>query len=272
MALRRASNWRGTLAYEEAITELRADLVKALVDLGGYTPEAADAMPSATAAYRALWDVLGDAHRADDAAEAQRVRDFLAGFHARTQDSIADLANRVGEFDSTTKPLDPHIDRQKLQGWLTEQRDDAMRRMAEAVEAGDPDAASQISNENDVLPAACPGDGGGPESSARVGRSDRVPAGDRQGRAGGRVPGVSVEDDRCAVRPGLSPLGRRDGGATYGPGLLSVSSLEDTAVAGNVDTDVFRAQVREPGDAPAAADDGVQLDAGNYGGESRHHQ
>ena len=141
---RRDSHWRGTMAYGEAIDKMRTDLVQALVDVGGYSDEAANEMSSARAAYEALAGVVEQAGKADDWATVQRVGDFLEAFDAKTQDTITDLASRSDELDGvknyegsstagSVHDLDHTIDRQKLAAEFESRQLDAATRMEEAA-------------------------------------------------------------------------------------------------------------------------------------------
>ena len=155
---RRDSHWRGTMAYGEAIDKMRTDLVQALVDVGGYSDEAANEMSSARAAYEALAGVVEQAGKADDWATVQRVGDFLEAFDAKTQDTITDLASRSDELDGvknyegswtagSVHDLDHTIDRQKLAAEFESRQLDAATRMEEAAEAGDTALVERLNDE-----------------------------------------------------------------------------------------------------------------------------
>ena len=155
---RRDSHWRGTMAYGEAIDKMRTDLVEALVDVGGYTDEAANKMPDARAAYEALAGVVEQAGKADDWATVQRVGDFLEAFDAKTQDTITDLASRSDELDGvknyegsstagSVHDLDHTIDRQKLAAEFESRQLDAATRMQEAAAAGDTALVERLNDE-----------------------------------------------------------------------------------------------------------------------------
>ena len=155
---RRDSHWRGTMAYGEAIDKMRTDLVEALVDVGGYTDEAANNMPDARAAYEALAGVVEQAGKADDWATVQRVGDFLEAFDAKTQDTITDLASRSDELDGvknyegsstagSVHDLDHTIDRQKLAAEFESRQLDAGMRMQEAAAANDTALMERLNDE-----------------------------------------------------------------------------------------------------------------------------
>ena len=130
---RRASNWRATLAYGDAINELRADLFQGLGDLGGDADEFANA--NARTLYGALEELAGGAAQAGDTAQAQRVEEFLAAHRSKTYNLFADLGQRADEFGSAGPGLDRHIDQARLLDWLTSQQMDAARRLDSAPDA-----------------------------------------------------------------------------------------------------------------------------------------
>lgn len=140
---RRGSNWRGTYFYTEAIEGMRTDLWEAFVRLGGD----ADAMPGRNHGdmRRAIEGLLEQATASEDAAQIQRVTDFLDGFDKQTYDIFTDLSKRSDEFDAATRVmLDGHVDQAKLLDWLTAQQEDAMRRVSEA---DDPETVRAASHE-----------------------------------------------------------------------------------------------------------------------------
>ena len=155
---RRGSNWRGTMVYGEAIDGMRSELVRALVEVGGYSDEAANAMPTAKAAYEALAAIVDQAGKADDWAKVRQVGAFLDGFDLRAQDTLTDLANRADELDGvknyvdswtpgSVHDMDHTIDRQKLAADLASRQDDAARRMQDAAMAGDTEAVARYNAE-----------------------------------------------------------------------------------------------------------------------------
>ena len=134
---RRSSNWRGALAYTDAIEGMRNELVAGFADLGGNI----DDLPGRDhhEVHKAIQGLLEQANQAGDATQAKRIGDFLESFEQNTYDIFADLVDRADEFESGARgqiqPLDPHIDQAKLLDWLKSQQDDAMRRMGSADEA-----------------------------------------------------------------------------------------------------------------------------------------
>ena len=158
MVYRRDSHWRGTMAYGEAIDKMRTDLVQALVDVGGYTDEAANNMSDARAAYNALAGVVEQAGKTEDWATVQRVGGFLDAFDAKTQDTITDLASRSDELDGvknyegsstagSVHDLDHAIDREKLAAEFESRQLDAGTRMQEAADAGDTALVERLNDE-----------------------------------------------------------------------------------------------------------------------------
>ena len=143
---RRGSNWRGTLAYTDAIEGMRNDLTTAFVDLGGNL----DDVPSRDHhdLRRAIQGLLDQAIQTDDAGQVERVSDFLTSFDEKTYNIFADLGERADEFESaaqgTLQPLDRHIDQAKLLDWLQSQQEDAMRRV---MDTSDPAASQAASHE-----------------------------------------------------------------------------------------------------------------------------
>ena len=134
---RRSSNWRGALAYTDAIEGMRSDLVAGFADLGGNI----DDLPGRDhhELHKAIRGLLEQANQSGDATQAKRISEFLESFEQNTYDAFADLVDRADEFESGARgqiqPLDPHIDEAKLLDWLKSQQEDAMRRMGAADEA-----------------------------------------------------------------------------------------------------------------------------------------
>ena len=159
MQYRRDSNWRALIAYGDVFDQMRAELVKALIEVGGYSDEAANAIPTGRAAYAALAEIVDQAGNAGDWAAVQRVGGFLDAFDLRTQDTLTDLASRADELEGvknhqalwvrpgSVHDLDMGVDRPKLADHFISRQEDAARRMQEASAAGDADAAARLNNE-----------------------------------------------------------------------------------------------------------------------------
>ena len=284
---RRDSNWRGTMAFGEALDQMRTDLVQALIDVGGYSDEAAGAIPNASAAYKALAAVVDQAGKTEDWATVQRVGEFLDAFDLRTQDTLTDLANRADEFEGvknyqgswtpgSVHDLDHTIDRRKLMDAFTAQQNDAARRMEEAAAAGDMDAVNTISNEvtyHQQMGLALE-QGRNPlvESGDQiaylrsVGKHDQADEylelhgqlietlSDPEYHRSAEELGAHAYAPSSAMRPDLSGSSRPTHTITYAP-----------AAADYIDMQSFlRAEVDESGGAAAHGDAGAQATAGNY--------
>ena len=142
---RRASDWRGTLAYTDAMEAIRDDLKWGLHEFGGD----ADLVrrSSEVDGYRAIRNLLAQAVENGDADLAARISDFLGELDRKAYNLTEDLAGQADVFAEAAKmPLDPHIDRAKLRSWLEDQQADAMRQMEAAMEAGDPDAIQEANH------------------------------------------------------------------------------------------------------------------------------
>ena len=144
MEFRRASEWRGTLAYTNAIDDLRAALAKAVTDFGGNTDDLVvtpGTVPATDIAYKAILNMLEQAVESEDHAAQQRIGTFLEGFDQTAYTAYVDLLDRADEFahrgPGVRKGLDPHIDQQKLGDWLNIRVQDAQRRAGEMMEAND---------------------------------------------------------------------------------------------------------------------------------------
>ena len=282
---RRDSHWRGTMAYGEAIDKMRTDLVEALVDVGGYTDEAANEMSSARAAYEALAGVVEQAGRADDWATVQRVGDFLEAFDAKTQDTITDLASRSDELDGvknyegsvgSVHDLDHTIDRQKLAAEFESRQLDAATRMNEAVDAGDTALVERLNDEMTYYQQM--------GSALERGRNPLTESGDQIAylRSVGRN---EQADDYLKLQsqlvatlsdPEYHKTAQELGAHASAPtsvlrtdlGASSQPSRTITYVPGaadNIDMQSFlRADLDEPGGAAAHGDAGVPATAGDY--------
>ena len=142
---RRASDWRGTLAYTDAMEAIRDDLKWGLNQFGGD----ADLVrrTSEIDGYRAIKNLLAQALENGDADLAARISEFLAEVDKKTYNLTEDLANQADVFAAAAKmPLDPHIDQAKLRSWLEDQQAETMRQMQEAIEAGDPNAIQETNH------------------------------------------------------------------------------------------------------------------------------
>ena len=272
---RRDSNWRATLAYGDALYELRDDVFDVLAEFSMYTDAASGPKPNAKTAYLMLVKAADRAAAAEDVAAMQRIGEFLDGFNQRMQDTITDLGSRADEFEGVKTgsafPLDPHIDQQKLAQWLDERMQDAARQMMEAATAGDTEAQKAWSNEMTYFQQV--------SLALEQGRNPLIESGD-QGvylRETGRTEQAEVylklHDSLMETMsdPSFHKSAAEMGDTTYAPVLTrpelgAAPALDDTAVPAavdNVDTDVLRAEVQEPGGA-SQGDDGAQMDAGDY--------
>ena len=117
---------------------MRAELRRALVDLAGYTEEAAKATSGTEAAYRALAASIDEAGKADDWAKVKKIGEFLEGFDVRLQDTLTDLAQRADEFQAPPTLLDHQIDRVKLKTELDARKNLAEDNFRAAEASGDP--------------------------------------------------------------------------------------------------------------------------------------
>ena len=150
---RRATNWRGTLAYTEAINELRQDLLRQFTEFGGdltrLAPEPGT-VPKAADTRKAITELLEQAVEADDLAQMQRIGQFLEEHDQKTYETFAELLNRADEFAGTRtgsqKGLDPHIDQQKLLDWMEGRQRDLEQRAMDAMDANEFDAAQEYHN------------------------------------------------------------------------------------------------------------------------------
>ena len=127
---RSESTWRVMTVYEDAIEVLRDDLRRAITDFGGDAGRF-NAETPVPQLYDAVAELLT---RPTNAADTQRIQDFLDGFNARTYDVYTDIVQRGDEFEGfrtgSTFPLDRHIDQDKLGEWLGSRMEDAMTRGA----------------------------------------------------------------------------------------------------------------------------------------------
>ena len=150
MQHRRTSNWRAAVAYGGAISEMRTELVTALVDVGGYSEDAANGMTDARSAYEALASVAVEAGEAEDWETVARVGEFLTNFDTKTQDKIAGLASRADEFTMSAEgyrnSMDP-ADRAELAGRLQRLEDSANDRVLDSYHAGDSQATEAANHE-----------------------------------------------------------------------------------------------------------------------------
>ena len=272
---RRDSNWRATLAYGDALYELRDDIFEVLTEFGMYTDAASGPKPDAKTTYLMLVKAADRAAAAEDAAAVQRISEFLDGFNQRMQDTITDLGSRADEFEGVKTgsafPLDPHIDQQKLAQWLDERMQDAARQMMEAASAGDAETQKAWSHEMTYFQQV--------SLALEQGRNPLIESGE-QGvylRETGRTEQAEVylklHDSLMETMsdPSFHKSAAEMGDTTYAPVLTrpelgAAPALDDTAVPAavdNVDTDVLRAEVQEPGGA-SQGDDGAQMDAGDY--------
>ena len=284
---RRDSHWRGTMAYGEAIDKMRTDLVQALVDVGGYSDEAANEMSSARAAYEALAGVVEQAGKAEDWATVQRVGDFLEAFDAKTQDTITDLASRSDELDGvknyegsstagSVHDLDHTIDRQKLAAEFESRQLDAGTRMQEAGAAGDTALVERLNDEMTYYQQM--------GSALERGRNPLTESGDQIAylRSVGRKEqaddymklqsqlvatlsdpeyhktakelGAQADAPASVLRTDLGASSEPSRTITYVPGAAENIKLED----------FLRADLDESGGAAAHGDAGVPATAGDY--------
>ncbi|MCY3811457.1 MAG: hypothetical protein OXH15_06655 [Gammaproteobacteria bacterium] len=136
---RRASNWRGTIAYTDAIEGLRTDMYEAFLRFGGD----ADQLPNNfhEDIRRSLQTMLDQAVDAGDAEQVRLVGNYLESLDRQTYNAFVDLGERADEFAAVptgaVQPLDDHVNQAKLADWMQSQRHDAARRMTEAADLGD---------------------------------------------------------------------------------------------------------------------------------------
>ena len=97
--LRRESNWRGTIAYGDALKEMRDELVAQLPELTGLSEEAAQNAPNARKAYEALSKAADEAAQSGDWARFKKITEFLEGFDAQSRLRLAALAEQVDIAD-----------------------------------------------------------------------------------------------------------------------------------------------------------------------------
>ena len=126
MQARRDLDWRPTMAYGDAINELRDDLYRGLVEILG-TSEGLEGK-RADELYATAQEV---ASSTDDAVRAQQAKDLLEAVDAKTYDVAAALAGRAEEFSDAARyqQLDRHIDQAQLLDWLMAQQNDAAARI-----------------------------------------------------------------------------------------------------------------------------------------------
>ena len=135
------------LAYTDAVKDVRDDLVKGLIEFGGGAGDIATKGDTGEI-YKALQNLLAEADEAGETDTVRRIEAFLEAQDQKMYETMADLANRVDEFNAiSAQGLDSHIDTDKLTQWLTDKVSDAQRRLGEALDANDPEAAARLSDE-----------------------------------------------------------------------------------------------------------------------------
>ena len=137
--LRRESNWRGTIAYGDALKGMRDELVAKLPELTGLSEEAAQSAPDARKAYEALSRAANEAAESGDWARFKKITEFLEGFDARSRMKLATIAEGVQSADEIadlrgTKMLNDQIDGQKLSTVIEENLDEAEVELAQSIE------------------------------------------------------------------------------------------------------------------------------------------
>ena len=280
MDARRGCEWRSVIAYGDAINQMRTDLTRALVELAGYSEDAANAMPDSSAAYRALATAVDEAGNAEDWDKVKRLSQFLDAFDLRTQDTLTDLASRSDELSGTSDPLrnqlDRHIDNRKLRDEFTRRMEAATLDLQEAMGSDDVEAINTANRKVDYYHQiqAALDEGRNPlvESSEQIaylratGRNEQADLftqlqgdlvsllDDPEYHKSASQLGANTYAPGSAVRPDLS--GRSDPTRTenYVPGAVD-----------NIDMQSFlRAEVDESGGAGVHGDTGVPANAGTY--------
>ena len=137
--LRRESNWRGTIAYGDALKDMRDELVAQLPELAGLSEEAAQGAPDARKAYEALSKAADEAAESGDWARFKKITEFLEGFDARSRLKLAAIGEEVQNADQIadlrrTNRLNDQIDAEKLSTAIDENLDDAQDELAQTME------------------------------------------------------------------------------------------------------------------------------------------
>ena len=137
--LRRESNWRGTIAYGDALKGMRDELVAKLPELTGLSEEAAQGAPDARKAYEALSRAASEAAESGDWARFKKITEFLEGFDTRSRMKLETVAKEVQSADEIadlrgTKMLNDEIDGQKLSTAIEENLGEAEQELAQSIE------------------------------------------------------------------------------------------------------------------------------------------
>ena len=272
---RTGSNWRAVLAYTDAIKDVRDDLVKGLIEFGGGAGDIATKGDTGDI-YKALQNLLAEADEAGDTDAVRRIEAFLEAQDQKMYETMADLANRVDEFNAiSAQGLDSHIDVDKVTDWLTDKMSDAQRRLGEALEAGDSEAAARLSDEmtyyDQLLKSVQEGKNPLADSSAQIAYLKQS---GKNGNADAAAKADAYENFQQLFVDILSdPSYHRSaadmGDTTYAP-VHSIrpdlgatpEELATPRTTDNIDSDVFVSRVGEEPDAsPRGADGGDGYDA-----------
>ena len=121
-------DWRPTMAYGDAINDLRDDLFRGLTEILG----SSEGIEGRTA--DDLYKRAQEVANSSDAVQAQKARELLETIDAKTYEVAVALSGRTDEFANAarTQQLDRHIDQAQLLDWLTGQQNNAMERVATA--------------------------------------------------------------------------------------------------------------------------------------------
>ena len=130
---------RPTIAYGDAINDLRDDLYRGLSEILG-SSDGLEGKPADDLYARALEVANGD-----DVVQAQKARELLETIDAKTHDAVVALSGRADEFANAarTQQIDRHIDQAQLLDWLLEQQNAAAERIATASTDAEGTAAGQ---------------------------------------------------------------------------------------------------------------------------------
>ena len=157
-------DWRPTMAYGDAINDLRDDLYRGLSEILG-SSEGLEGKADDLYA-RALEVANGD-----NAVRAHKAQELLEAVDAKTYDAVVALSGRTDEFANAARSqqLDRHIDQAKLIDWLLAQQNAAAERIATVpTDAEKTVAGQEMSYWNQVFQAVSEGRSPTAESSEQI--------------------------------------------------------------------------------------------------------
>ena len=133
-------NYRGNLFVREYLQGIDAEALKLFAELDG-PADAIDidnAGHRVSSVYSALETMAAEADAAGDASRAAEIRAAMAKIEDLVHSTIVEVAARTDEFSgaalgSQRAAIDPNIDTEKLQSWLTDQMQIAQARRESAV-------------------------------------------------------------------------------------------------------------------------------------------